>query len=115
MAGNLRIKEVKPRHEQGVLADRFVVCHHPEQAERDAAVRERMLVLLAEKIDSSDALSKTKRAELRGKISTMPGLNRYLRVTASGLLRTDAAAVRRESHLDGKWLLRSSDPSLTSR
>jgi len=114
VAGNLRIKEVKPRHEQGVMADRFIVCHNPEQADRDAAVRERMLLLLADKIDGSDALSKTKRAELRGKISTMPGLNRYLRVTAAGLLRIDTAAVRRETHLDGKWLLRCSDPSLTA-
>ncbi len=97
-----------------MLADRFLVCHNPEQAERDAAVRDRMLLLLTEKINSSDALSKTKRAELRGKISTTPGLNRYLRVTSSGLLRIDTAAVKRETHLDGKWLLRSSDPSLSA-
>ena len=31
-----------------------------------------------------------KRAELRGVISTKPGLNRYLRVTPGGLLRIDA-------------------------
>ena len=115
VAGNLRIKEVKPRHEQGVLADRFVVCHNPEQAERDAVVRERMVALLTEKIERSDALSKTKRAELRGKISTMPGLNRFLRVTAGGLLRIDTAAIKRETHLDGKWLLRTSDPSLSAQ
>jgi len=29
------------------------------------------------------------------------------------LLRIDAAAVKRESHLDGKWLLRTSDTTLT--
>ena len=40
VAGNLRIKEVKPRHEQGVMADRFIVCHNPEQADRDAVVRQ---------------------------------------------------------------------------
>jgi hypothetical protein len=114
VAGNLRIKEVKPRPDQGVMADRFIVCHNPEQAERDAAVRQRMVELLTAKLEGSDALSKTKRAELRGKISTMPGLNRYLRVTAGGLLRIDTAAARRETHLDGKWLLRSSDPSLSA-
>jgi len=114
VAGNLRVKEIKPRHEQGVLADRFIVCHNPEQADRDAAVRQRMLALLGEKIERSDALSKTKRAELRGKISTMPGLNRYLRVTGGGLLRVDTAAINRETHLDGKWLLRCSDPSLSA-
>jgi transposase len=43
----------------------------------------------------------------------LPGLHRYLRITAGGLLRVDADAVRREAHLDGKWLLRCSDPSLS--
>jgi Transposase DDE domain len=113
VAGNLRIKEVKPGHDQGVLADRFIVCHNPEQADRDAAVRERLLAQLTEKIAGSDQLSSTKRAELRGALRTMPGLHRYLRVTPGGLLRVDAAAVRREAHLDGKWLLRCSDPSLS--
>ncbi len=41
------------------------------------------------------------------------GLRRYLRATKSGLLRVDAAAVKREAHLDGKWLLRTSDLTLT--
>jgi hypothetical protein len=113
VAGNLRIKEIKPRHEQGVMTDRFIVCHNPEQADRDAAVRERLVAQLTAKIDGSDGLSKTKRAELRGALRTQPGLNRYLRVTPAGLLRIDAAAVHRESHLDGKWLLRCSDPSLS--
>ncbi len=31
VAGNLRIKEVKARSEQGVMADRCIVCHNPEQ------------------------------------------------------------------------------------
>lgn len=69
---------------------------------------------LQAQIADSDKLSITKRAELRGQISTFPGLNRYLRVTGSGLLRVDAAAVRREAHLDGKWLLRCSDPKLSA-
>jgi len=99
---------------RGQLADRFIVCHNPEQAERDAVVRERMVELLTAKLEGSDALSKTKRAELRGKISTMTGLNRYLRVAAAGLLRVDTTVIKRETHLDGKWLLRCSDPSLSA-
>lgn len=46
-----------------------------------------MLAQLSELIDGTDTLKATKRAELRGVISTKPGLNRYLRVTAGGLLR----------------------------
>jgi hypothetical protein len=62
----------------------------------------------------SDKLSVTKRAELRGKISTMPGLNRFLRVTPGGLLRIDKARIKTEANLDGKYLLRSSDPKLSA-
>ena len=42
-----------------------------------------------------------------------PGLRRYLRRTPAGLLRIDHAAIKREAHLDGKWLLRTSDLTLT--
>ena len=70
---------------------------------------------LGEVIAGSDALPKTKRAELRGRISTMPGLAATLPTTPGGRLRVDRAAIRRETHLDGKWLLRCSDPSLSAQ
>ena len=109
VAGNLRVKEVALGE-----GERFIVCHNPEAAGRDAAIRERLLAQLTETIDGTDALSPTKRAELRGVISTKPGLNRYLRVTAGGLLRADQAAIDRESKLDGKYLLRCTDPHLSA-
>ena len=37
-----------------------------------------------------------------------------MRRTTTGLLRIDRAAVAREAHYDGKWLLRTSDPTLTA-
>jgi IS4 transposase len=114
VAGNLRVKEVNPQPGDSVLVDRFIVCHNPEQALRDAAVREQLVTHLDTLITRSDRLTEGKRAELRGRISTMPGLNRYLRVTPSGLLRLDQAAIAREEHLDGKWLLRCSDPKLSA-
>jgi hypothetical protein len=49
-----------------------------------------------------------------GKISTKPGLNRYLRVTPGGLLRVDKAKIKTATNLDGKYLLRCSDPHLTA-
>jgi transposase len=109
VAGNLQVKEVNIGAD-----DRFVICFNPEGAERDQAVRERLVTQLTEKIDGSDKLTVTKRAELRGVISTKPGLNRYLRVTAGGLLRVDQAAITTEERLDGKYLLRCSDPKLSA-
>jgi Transposase DDE domain len=109
VADNLRVKEVRIAD-----ADRFVVCYNPEQADRDAAVRQRLLAQLAETIAGSDQLSATKRAELRGVISTKPGLHRFLQVTPGGLLRIDQRAIKAEHGLDGKYLLRSSDPRLSA-
>ena len=109
VAGNLRVKEVRIAE-----GERFVICHNPQGAERDAAVRERLLARLTEMIAGSDKLTPDKRAELRGVISTKPGLARFLRTTPGGLLRVDAEAVAAEEKLDGKYLLRSSDPSLSA-
>ena len=117
VAGNLRVKEVRVSpgggDADGVRAERFVVCHNPEAADRDAAVRERLLAHLGELIDGSDTWTARRRDELVGTLKARPGLRRYLRRTPSGLLRIDRGAATREAHLDGKWLLRTSDETLT--
>jgi hypothetical protein len=127
VADNLRVKEIHVAPgghgdgrtagddggERGVRAVRFVVCHNPEQAERDTAVRANLIDYLSGQIAGSDRWSKRRRDEFVGSLKAKPGLRRYLRRTGSGLLRIDHAAAKREAHLDGKWLLRTSDATLT--
>jgi hypothetical protein len=119
VAGNLRVKEVAVAPggdgdgDQGARTQRFVVCHNPEQAVRDAAVRDRLVAHLEELIAGSDAWTSRRRDEFVGSLKGKPGLRRYLRRTRSGLLRVDHATLKAESHLDGKWLLRTSDSTLT--
>ncbi|HXS61559.1 MAG TPA: IS1634 family transposase, partial [Streptosporangiaceae bacterium] len=96
IAQNLKVKEVRIAEDE-----RFVICFNPEAAERDAALRAKMIARLEDAIAGSDQLSRDKRAELRGVISTKPGLNRYLRATPGGLLRVDAAKAKAEENLDG--------------
>ena len=110
VASNLQVKEVRIAEDE-----RFVACYNPEQADRDKHLREVMTDKLSDLISTTDTLSATKRAELRGRISTMPGLYRYLRVTPNGLLRLDKARVKTETGLDGKYLLRCSDPHLSAQ
>jgi Transposase DDE domain len=109
---NLRVKEVWVGGD-GVRAERFVVCHNPEQADRDQRVRDRLVTHLTELIDGSDTWPASRRDELVGTLKTTPGLRRYLRRTPCGLLRIDRGAITREARLDGKWLLRTSDMTLT--
>jgi hypothetical protein len=113
VADNLQVKEVRlPDDVAG--GDRFVVCFNPEAAERDRQIRERLVAQLEDAIADTDRLTATRRAELRGQLSTRPGLHRYLKTTAGGLLRLDAKATAAEAKLDGKFLLRSSDPHLSA-
>jgi Transposase DDE domain len=114
VAGNLRVKEVwVPARDAGQRAERFAVCHNPEQADRDRAVRERLIAHLEQLIDGSDAWAPSKRDELTGSLKDKPALRRLLRRTKNGLLRADRAAAAREARLDGKWLLRTNDHTLT--
>jgi hypothetical protein len=112
VAGNLRVKEVII--DDGTMRDRFVICHNPEEAKRDKAVREQLLARIREAIADSDRLSATERAKLLGGLSAKRGYKRFLRTTKTGRLRIDRAAVKAEAHLDGKFLLRSSDPTLSA-
>ncbi|MGC9222221.1 MAG: IS1634 family transposase [Solirubrobacteraceae bacterium] len=112
VAGNLRVKEV--RVDDGTNRDRFVICSNPERARRDQAIREQILTRLREQITGSDQLTTAKRRELYGKLSTKPAFKRLLRQTPTGKLRIDQAAISQEAKLDGKFLLRTSDESLSS-
>ncbi len=112
VAGNLRVKEVVI--DDGTMRDRFVVCHNPEQAERDRSVREQILAQLEEQVAGSDALPEARRADLACQLEAKPGYRRFLRRTKIGLLRIDRATIAAEERLDGKFLLRTSDPTLSA-
>jgi hypothetical protein len=117
VADNLRVKEVRVSpgggNQDGARAERFVVCHNPDAAARDAAVRQQLIENLEELIEGSDTWTVRRRDEFVGSLKPKPGLRRLLRRTKAGLLRIDRAAAKLETHYDGKWLLRTSDLTLT--
>ncbi|HSJ44800.1 MAG TPA: IS1634 family transposase [Euzebyales bacterium] len=110
VAGNLRVKEVVV--DDGVMRDRFVVCHNPDQATRDATVRDQLLARLTEQIADTDRLDPQQRVAVAARLPA--GLRRFLRTTPGGKLRIDRSAVAAEAKLDGRFLLRTSDPTLSA-
>jgi hypothetical protein len=112
VAGNLEVKEVVI--DEGTMRDRFVICRNPDEAERDAAVRSSLLEQLDLLIEGSDERPAADRDAIACRVRSKPGLARFLRVTSRGLLRVDRAAVDTEARLDGKFLLRTSDPTLSA-
>ncbi len=117
---NLRVKEVQVG--EGDAAVRYVVCHNPAEAERDRARRQQRLALIEAELarlaeQRQRARSRQEReAHLRGECALRdhPTLSRYLRQTPSGRLVLDRTKIAAEERLDGKYLLTTSDPSLSA-
>jgi transposase len=130
---NLRVKEVLIG--AGDARKRFIVCHNPAEAERQKALRdttiERLEAELARLRDERSRLAQAatkktpagQRAKQRlGEAHTRaecalrdhPTLGRYLRQTTSGRLLIDRSKIAAEKRLDGKYLLSTSDPTLSA-
>ncbi|MPZ14983.1 MAG: IS1634 family transposase [Chloroflexi bacterium] len=112
VADNLEVKEVVL--DDGTMRDRFIVCRNPDEAARDAVIRNRLLEQLEGAIAGSDERSPAERASLACRLRERPAYRPFLRVTGTGLLQIDRAAVAAEARLDGKFLLRTSDPTLSA-
>ena len=108
---NLSVKEV--RVGDGARSQRFCVCLNPEAKRRDEIVRANLVAYLERRIAGSDEWSKQRRDETVGELRQTPGLARFLRRTKDHQLRIDKAAIARDANFDGKWLIRTSDDTLT--
>jgi len=129
---NLRVKEVRLNSAPEL---RWVLCHNPGEADRQAAQREAALErirgelariaagrsrLTTTKATSAAAAARRREAELAAHtraecaLRDHPALGRWLRQTPSGRLILDTTKVRAEARLDGKYLLVTSDPDLSA-
>ena len=118
---NLRVKEVSVG--DGDADQRFIVCHNPAEAERDKQRRQQRI----ERIEAELARLKAQRdraktkaaraAHQRGECALRDHktLSRYLRQTKTGRLVLDRDKIAAEQRLDGKYLLTTSDPSLSAQ
>jgi len=124
---NLRVKEVSIEPTDV----RFIICHNPEQAERDRTAREDAVTRLetelarikqarergrANKKTSTTTKRKAEAAHTKAECALRdhPSLGRWLRQQANGRLVIDRAKVKAEERLDGKYLIATSDPHITS-
>jgi hypothetical protein len=111
VAENLEIKEVVI--DDGTMRDRFVICRNLQAAQRDAARRAEQVAELEQAIAGSDLWPPTRRSA-RATALRAGKLGRFLKVTPRGQLRLDRAKLAIEEKLDGKFVVRSSDPTLSA-
>ena len=89
VAANLRVKEVR------VDDRRYIVCHNPQEALKDAADREAIVKSLEDRLKNS-----------RGQLIGNTGYRKYLRLE-KGALSLDRKKVEAETRYDGKFVLRT--------
>ena len=109
---NLHIKEVFVGEGSG--RRRFIIAYNPEQAEHDKHVRNRTLERIEKELTALEKQSG--KAQLKTKYALMAhrSMGRYLKELKSGKLKLDRSKVKREAKLDGKYLLSTSDKSLSA-
>ena len=113
VAGNLRVKEVIVG--DGERRRRYVVCHNPQEAERQKRHRAKVLDELRAELATLRPPSKgAKHSKRTCELLTTERYGRYLRQTKGAALRISRAAIAAEEKLDGKWVVTSNDDTLTA-
>jgi transposase len=108
---NLRVREVLIG--QGERRRRFVLVYNPEQAKKDRVKREQVLQKIAEALLALRARRRRDDPKAVRRLLSHGKMGPYLRQLKSGRLKIDRTKVRAEQSLDGKYLLSTSDDSLS--
>jgi hypothetical protein len=112
VAANLQVKEVVVG--EGERRRRYVVCHNPQEAERQRRHREQVLRELGAELAS---LRDDQGAGHSKRVCTLRAsgrYGRYLRLTRTGQPAIDAAAAKAAARLDGKFIVHSNDDTLSA-
>jgi len=109
---NLQVKEIVIG--DGEARTRYVLVRNPEEAKRDAARREEHLERLRAELARLKELDGEAHTKAHCRLHSHPTYKRYLKIDKRGNLRIDLDAVKAMEHLDGKYLLRTSDDTLST-
>jgi len=111
VADNLAVKQVIVG--DGEARQRFVICRNPREADRDRARREQTIARLEVKLSELEQIRGKAHEKAACKLRAHRSLGRYVRQTKTGRLMVDRAKTRDEARLDGKYLIATSDDTLT--
>jgi transposase len=109
---NLLIKEIWVG--KGTRRRRFILVFNPEEAKKDMATRERHLGQIQQHLRAlGDQKGKAHKRAVCALLAHRT-LGRYLKQKKNGALKINQAKLRAEEQLDGKYLLSTSDDSLSA-
>lgn len=98
----------------GEARKRYVLVRNPQEAKRDAAQREGHLKAMQEELDNLKRLDGEAHSRAHCRLHSHITYKRYLKMDKRGNLRIDKEAVKTMERLDGKYLIQTSDDTLSS-
>jgi len=111
LADNIAVKQVIVG--SGEARQRFVVARNPREADRDRQRRERTIARLEAKLAALQQTRGAAHEKAACKLRAHRTMGRYVRQTKTGRLMVDRSKIRDEARLDGKYLITTSDDTLT--
>lgn len=108
---NLEVKEVIIG--DGEARVRYVLVRNPSEAKRDAAKREKHLEKLKAELAKLKELKGSAHTKAHCRLNSHITYKKYLKMDAKGNFKINNQAVKEQEHLDGKYLIRSSDDTLS--
>jgi transposase len=109
---NLKVKEITVG--DGERRRRYVLCVNPAEAERDRLQREETIARLEEELAALKQLKGKPHKKAACELRAHKSLGRYLKQKSDGTLAIAKAKIKAEAKLDGKFLLSTSDDTLSA-
>ncbi|MFG2045081.1 IS1634 family transposase [Dactylosporangium sp. NPDC048998] len=123
---NLRVREVRLDGQDA----RFVICHNPDQAQRDQQHRDEAIARIQAELarigeqrardasrprgDRTRARNEAAHVRAECALRDHPTLGRWLVQQPNGRLKVNTAKAKAEARLDGKYLIATSDPNISA-
>lgn len=99
---------------EGEARQRYVLVRNPKEAKRDQAKREELLERLEQELKGLGELKGSSHSKACCALLSHAAYGRYLKQDRQGRPRIDRQKVAEEAHLDGKYLIRTSDDTLSA-
>jgi len=108
---NLEVKEIIVG--DGEKRIRYILVRNPKEAEKDKAQREKILAKIKEELEAIGDLKGEPHTKAVCNLIAHKTYGRYLKTDKKGQPYIDKAKVKAEEKLDGKYLIRTSDDTLS--
>ncbi len=109
---NLQVKDIVVG--DGEARKRYVLVYNPKEAERDRARREQTIDQLQAHLAELKQLNGQAHTKAACQLRSHPTYGKYLRQLKDGTLKLNKQAIRDAEKYDGKYLIRTSDDTISA-